>query len=377
MKKETEVKRRYEAQILSKMLVNGCAVGFRETAGAVTDKVCVVVYVIQKAKVVSAEDMVPRSLGDIVTDVQENPPLGALAAYTLSTGTPAPQTYYCNRYECMEYQKKQLLDKNLTSTLDILMSVDVPREAVIRSAKKTRLWPILKMQLSDYQRYGEPIRGPGQSAGFLGMRAERLPYPDAALFMRKLRRDAQRKHRKTALISSDRLASNVEYTSKVVNPSLGMEVTMQGAVSGIVKGKIVGVDASVFVDYAPWMFGVAMGEPVFSPAPAQGGQFPVDIVALTDVGVTPRFSPDAPDCPYRKLFKNVRHYRRAYFVEQLVTNIPAKPGDSGAPLSDKKGNMVGVLFAGTKRFSYFHPYNLLRKRFDIQLLATRSFSGKH
>jgi hypothetical protein len=368
---QVEIKRRYENILLSKQFVNGCAVGFKERKGSFTSEICVVAYVVQKRGDMPPEQLVQPSLDGVKTDVQENPPVGPLAWSPFAAETARADIYYCRRYECMEYQKMKILEQNLTSTLDLLTSVLVTRDDIINAAKKTRLWPILQMQLSEYERYGEPIRGPGQSSGFLGIPADKLPFPDAGLFMKKLRRITQRRRKKSVTIPAGYNTSEIGLAGKTVQPELGMDVIMQGVISGVARGKIVGVDASVFVDYAPWMGTEVMGEPCFSPSPLHGGYFPIDIVGLTDRAFKPRYPPEPQDCPYRKLFKTVRHYRRALFVGQIVTTVVAKQGDSGAPLCDEKGNPVGMLFGGTQRFSYFHPARLVGDELGASFMPTK------
>jgi hypothetical protein len=354
-----QMRQRFERQILSRQFVNSCAIGIRERQGRSTGEPCVVAYVFPKRQTrdLCEEDTLPLTVDRFYIDVQENPPIEALSESKLPTRARVGP-YHCKRFECMEEQKKELLRKNRTNKLDFLMSTPVSRQDITEAARGTRLWPILKAQMNFFETYRRP--NCGVDSGFLGIRADRLPFPSASVFMRKLRRIVRQRvpHRR----QENKRQLKVR---KVAEPQLGMNVVMKGAASSVSRGKIAAIHASLFVDYAPWMGGDPIGEPVFSPAPAHGAYFPIDIVGIVTKTYPPRLGSEPASCPYRKMFQGVQHFRRALFVEQIVTTAMARQGDSGALLSDEQGNAIVVLFAGTKRFSYFHPVKFVEEELGI------------
>jgi hypothetical protein len=72
-RRASEVKRAYQAELMSKANVVGVGVGYRNRGGERTDEVALVVMVSQKLprEMLAPEDILPREIDGIQVDVQE------------------------------------------------------------------------------------------------------------------------------------------------------------------------------------------------------------------------------------------------------------------------------------------------------------------
>lgn len=68
------IKEKFEAALMRKKGVVGCAVGYKQVAGKKTDQICIVCYVIKKKPEdqLEAIDLVPRMIEGIPTDIIES-----------------------------------------------------------------------------------------------------------------------------------------------------------------------------------------------------------------------------------------------------------------------------------------------------------------
>jgi hypothetical protein len=73
IERATEVKRRYQAELLSKANVVGAGIGFEYKEGQKTDRVAVVVMVRRKLPLaqLAPQDVIPEELEGVPVDVQE------------------------------------------------------------------------------------------------------------------------------------------------------------------------------------------------------------------------------------------------------------------------------------------------------------------
>jgi len=368
LKDVLRIKRRYENDLLRRRLAVGCSIGYKRTKGKISEELSIIVYVYPKQDE-PTEESIPHEIEGVKTDVQESRPFGAYAACTFDVAS-GPEPLTCTRLECMNRQKETILTQGLVNKIDFAYVRIVDRKDIIHVAKKTRLFlSELREQLEYDRRYGEPFRESGSSVGRYHFPIDQI-YPGARKFMEELKRHVDSKKRGRSkfygvssnqqdvrLIRSE-IAGLGRSTRRIIDPRLGMAVTMSGAASGVTEGIIVGIDASLFIDYPPWMSGEGSRqslEPIFSPMIGENGaRFPLDILGFAGGGIPIRFPPEPEDCPLAKSRKVV-HPKRALFSGQIVTTRMAKKGDSGAPLYDKQMNPVGMLFAGSESFTYFHP----------------------
>lgn len=368
LKDVLRIKRQHENDLLRRRLAVGCSVGYKATKGKTTEELSIIVYVYPKQDE-PTEESIPHEIEGVKTDVQESRPFGTYAACTFhvapSSGPPT-----CNRLECMNRQKETILTQGLVNKVDLAYIGRVDRKDIIHVAKKTGLFlSELREQLEYDRRYGEPFRESGSSIGRYKLPIDQI-HPGAREFMEELKRHVyskKRRRRKFHVVLSNQqdmrlirseIAGLGRGTRRIIDPRLGMAVIMSGAASGVTEGIIVGIDTSLFIDYPPWMSGEGSRqslEPIFSPMIGENGaRFPLDILGFAGGGIPIRFPPEPEDCPLAKSRKVV-HLKRALFSGQIVTTRMAKKGDSGAPLYDKQMNAVGMLFAGSESFTYFHP----------------------
>ncbi len=350
----------------------GCSVGYKVTEGKITNNLSVIVYVYPKQNE-PTEEFIPPEIEGAGTDIQESKPLGAYAA-SVSYVPPSSDPLICSRLECMNEQKRTILSQRIFNKVDYVFIRSVNREDIIHVAERTGLFVReLGEQLEFDRRFGEPFRGAGGSTGHYNSPIDRV-YPGAGKFMQELRKCVDSKpSRRSDIPSAERsvfpvllpteVAGLGRSTPKMADPRLGMKVRMSGATSGVTEGIIVGIDASLFIDYPPWMRGedsTPSLEPVFSPMIGEvSGRFPLDVLGFVEWGIPIRFPPEPENCPLAKS-RRVHHPSRALFTGQIVTTKMAKEGDSGAPLFDMEMNNVGTLFAGSDSFSFFHPMNAVR-----------------
>jgi tetratricopeptide (TPR) repeat protein len=383
-----QMKRKHEDELLLRRLALGCSVGCKVARGKTTNELCVVVYVYPKQNE-PAEELIPPDIDGVKTDIQESKPLGDYAACA-SYVSPTSDSLICSRLECMNEQKQVILNQGIVNKVDYAYIRSVSREDIIRVAEKTGLFlEQLRHQLEFDRRFGEPFRGQGGSMGHYNFSIDRI-YPGAGKFMQKLKKHVDSKPAERSRIPSDakrqggpvlvptEVAGLGRSTGRMVDPRLGMKVRMSGATSEVTEGTIVGIDASLFIDYPPWMGEGGLTpplEPVFSPMIGEiGARFPLDVLGFVEGGIPIRFPPEPKNCSIAKSHR-VRHRRRALFTGQIVTTKMASKGDSGAPLYDAEMNVVGMLFAGSESFTFFHPMKTVRTEAD-RLLESRQGTRK-
>ncbi|MFX1260008.1 MAG: hypothetical protein ACFFAN_19335 [Promethearchaeota archaeon] len=75
-----KVKERYEAELMKKSGVVGCAIGYKHLNGKKTNKLCIVCYVKKKKseKKLKKQDIIPKKVEGIPTDVVESGEIRAL-----------------------------------------------------------------------------------------------------------------------------------------------------------------------------------------------------------------------------------------------------------------------------------------------------------
>lgn len=74
------VREKYEASLMKREGVVGCAVGYKHIGGKKTDKLCIVCYVIEKKpeEKLRKQDIIPKKIEGIPTDVVESGEIRAL-----------------------------------------------------------------------------------------------------------------------------------------------------------------------------------------------------------------------------------------------------------------------------------------------------------
>lgn len=75
-----KVKEKYEASLMKKTGVVGCAIGYKQVGGKKTDELCIVCYVIKKKaeEKLRKQDIVPKKIEGIPIDVVETGEIRAL-----------------------------------------------------------------------------------------------------------------------------------------------------------------------------------------------------------------------------------------------------------------------------------------------------------
>lgn len=377
MKRLIKVKRHYENQLLVRKNVLGCSMGLKRVGGEYTNTHCIVVYVYPKEDV-GKEDSIPDRLDGIQTDVQKIEP------HTKGLGiiSTAPYSHHSIKEEtCLEIQKVAAVNMKLLNKVDFAISAVIGLDEIRAAAKESGLFAgELEDQLRQRPRFATKAGG---SIGRYLAPIESV-YPGAATFMRTLVRIhklySKGRRRKLpyeikGMLDRLRLLTQYKHLSLYevsgigrikgfTEPRLGMQVLKSGRTTGVTEGTLVGIDASLFVDYPMGrVLGRGLpdfGEPIFSPSPLDEGRFPSDIIGYFSGYVPIRFpieeNPNLCDDFHPS-------YKRALFVEQIVTTATVLPGDSGAPLTTKDLKAIGMLFAGSANLSFYNTTKNIDKAF--------------
>lgn len=74
------IKERYEAELLRKPGVVGCAIGYKQVGGQKTDELSIICYVVKKKpkRALRKEEIIPKELEGVPTDVVESGEIRAL-----------------------------------------------------------------------------------------------------------------------------------------------------------------------------------------------------------------------------------------------------------------------------------------------------------
>jgi hypothetical protein len=307
------VKAQYTDVMLDKRNVVACGVGYKEVAGVRTDELCVIVSVVQKESrdVLAPENMIPRSLEGISTDVQETGVIRALQDHT-ARWRPAPGGVSCGHVDIT------------AGTLGCL----VTRGGQIYILSNNHV-----LANSNQGQAGDPILQPGPHDG--GTMADQIatladfvpinfgtdtatcPFATgmagalnwaAGLTGSQHRLQAIRQIAETNLVDaalaqplSDDLVEKrileIGLPQGVAEGTLGLQVHKSGRTTGLTSGEITQVDATVRVSYG--------------------------------IGNT------------------------ATFTDQLVAGPMSSGGDSGSAVLDEQDRVIGLLFAGSSSTTIF------------------------
>ena len=307
------VKAQYTDVLLDKRNVVACGVGYKEVAGVRTDELCVIVSVVQKETrdVLAPENIIPRSLEGISTDVQETGVIRALQDHT-ARWRPAPGGVSCGHVDI---------------TADTLGCL------VIRGDQLYILSNNHVLANSNQGQAGDPILQPGPHDG--GTMADQIATLDdfvpinfgtdtptcpfatgttdvlnwaARLAGSQHRLQAVRQITETNLVDAaiarpladnlvERQILEIGMPQGVAEGTLGLRVRKSGRTTGLTSGEITQVDATVRVSYG--------------------------------IGNT------------------------ATFTDQLVAGPMSSGGDSGSAVLDEQDRVIGLLFAGSSSTTIF------------------------
>jgi hypothetical protein len=266
-----------ETNLLEKANVVGVGVGYKESKGKETDEVCLNVYVTKKEKKLSENDLVPKIIEGIKTDVRE---VGVIEAQAFTSRIrPAKPGFSIGHYRIT------------AGTFGCLVR-DTCNPCQIYMLSNNHVFAN-----SNGARIGDPILQPGRYDGGT--------YPKDVIA--KLTRFVPIRFNDPSLYNLvDAALATPTDLHDVISPivglgipkgtieaTLGMEVVKSGRTTETTRGKVIGVDATVAVNY-----GVGVG----------------------------------------------------YFRNQIITSNMSQGGDSGSLLLSRATNeATGLLFAGSSQ----------------------------
>lgn len=300
LQKITDVKDTQEDKLWRLTNVNGVGIGFKESKGKQTDTLCIQVYVVEKIKKrdLAPTDLVPPEIDGVVTDVVE---IGIVEAQAFtarirparpgfSIGHPqvTAGTFGCvvrdSCYPCNYFilsNNHVLANSNASAIGDPILQPGVadggvfPADTIARLARFEPIW------------FGNPAR---------------YNLVDAAI-ARPIR-------------SRDIIASivNLGIPNGITEATLGMDVVKSGRTTETTAGQVIGIDASVGVNYGA-------------------------------SGV-------------------------AYFRNQIITTNMSQGGDSGSLLLSRADRMAtGLLFAGSSAVTIHNNISNVIMALKIEILT--------
>jgi hypothetical protein len=329
LKMATQIKRQYAQSLLQRKNVVACGVGFKESEGEVSGEPCVIVSVTRKLPVaqLAPEDLVPRVLGSVKTDVQEMGVFRAWQPKPTDRARPAVPglsighiDVTAGTFGCLVRRGAELL---ILSNNHVLANVNkgVRGDPIIQPGrydggtladKIATLEDWVPLQMSAQ----ESDCSLAKSAAWVLNAAARAVGSNSRLTA--MSEQAAENKVDCALarpISFDLVQSsilNIGTPKGVRVATLGMQVQKTGRTTGYTTGQITQVDVTVQVDY-------------------QG----------TDVT----------------------------FVDQVMATGMSSGGDSGSAILDMNGNVVGLLFAGSDVATLINPIQSVLSALNVQIVT--------
>lgn len=315
------VRAAYVASLLAKQNVIACGVGYKVSAGQVTDELGVVLSVTQKlpAAQLTAQDLVPKELDGVTTDVLET---GIIRAFQGHRGRWRPtvppgvsighKDITAGTFGCLVQRGDE---RFILSNNHVLANSNAgrPGDAVLQPGRADGGTDADKVaELADYVPidFGDGAGGCGALLASLRrvlgqMAATQETQPgenevDAALAQPL----------SDELVSADILEIGVPVGSVVA--TLGTEVQKSGRTTGYTTDRIIQFDVTVRVAY--------------------GSQ-------------------------------------TALFVNQLMAGAMSQPGDSGSAVLDMERNLVGLLFAGSDNTTIINPIHKVLEALKVQVVT--------
>jgi hypothetical protein len=324
-----------QKSMMKKMHVCGVGVGYKKTAGKVTDDLSLVVFVREKvaAETLTANDLVPRQLDGIPTDVMR---VGKVVAYKLPTSRwrPAPGGVSIGHYAITAGTLGAVVRDAVTNEMLILSnnhvmansndalkgdSVLQPGPADGGKDPQDRIGGLERFVKIQYKSSdGDGGSGSGCSwaktisallnvlAAFTGsgtkltpVLAEATNLVDAAV---------------AKPIDGDAVVEEIERIGTVSGTAaaqLGMNVCKSGRTTSLTEGTITVLDTTLDVGYG-------------------GG-------------------------------------RVATYEHQILTDDMSDPGDSGSLLVDSQNHAVGLLFAGSDEVTVYNPIETVLSLLNIKI----------
>lgn len=293
-----EIKEANEDDLFVMPNVVGVGIGYKEIKGEETDTLCVHVYVEKKMtkKDLATDAMIPSTLGDVKTDVREIGRVEALAFK--SKIRPAKPGYSIGHYKITAGTFGCLVKDACNPCLTYILSNN---HVLANSNAANRGDPILQPGKADGGSYpADLIARLHQFVPILFNQRERYNLVDAALAkpidLRKV-------------VAS---VAGLGIPKGTVEATLGMNVVKSGRTTGTTTGKVVGIDATIAVNY-----GVGVG----------------------------------------------------YFRNQILTSNMSQGGDSGSLLMSRDRKATGLLFAGSTRVTVHNNINNVLMALGVEIVT--------
>lgn len=323
------VKKKFQAELMKKMNVNGVGIGFKQTGGKFTDELNLVVLVTRKIDParLASKDLIPANIDNVRTDVKE---VGRIVIHKSRSDRwrPAPPGVSVGHYAITAGTFGAVVFDNATNTRLILSNnhvlansnnavngdnilqpgyVDSGRSPQDRIADLKRFVPITFEKSDDTT--CSIANGVATIANFIArmlgsksrltaFRSDPVPNEvDAAV----------------ATPWGDSVKDEIleiGFVSELTEPALDMMVKKSGRTTGLTKGRITTLNAMVQVGYGDG--------------------------------------------------------KTAIFENQIITSDMSAPGDSGSLLvEDESNKAVGLLFAGSEEITVHCPIKRVVELLDI------------
>ncbi|HXL03690.1 MAG TPA: hypothetical protein PLH34_02680 [Bacillota bacterium] len=324
-------------QIMSMENVVGVGRGYKTTAGVRTSRECIVVMVKKKLPIphLKAEDLVPGEFRGVPTDVVEVGELRFLNE-RLSRMRPAQPGVSCGHYKTTAGTFGAVVWDEKTGEPLILSNNHVLANATSGRDGKAR--------------HGDPILQPGAADGgtveedtiacldrFIPIKmSRRVPACPVVRYVESAMNRWLRASRSP--VRAEVVARLLEGSANLVDAALARPLNPRLISADILElGEVRGLKEAVlglYVRKSGRTTGVTEGE-----------------IQVVDATVNVIYSDDLT----------------ATFSDQILTGKMAQGGDSGSLLLDEKMNAVGLLFAGSDRFTIYNKITNVIKMLGVSL----------
>jgi len=322
-----EAKQRNLAQLMQKPNVVACGIGYKESGGQLTDELCIIVSVTKKLPAVqlAPSELVPQTVGEMRTDVQET---GVIRAFQAPTDKwrPAPGGVSIGHVNvtagtlgCLVYRGQDLF---ILSNNHVLANCNRGRrgDAILQPGPQDN--GALQDQIATLEDF--VLLDFGQSPSTCGASNA------AAKAFNVLAEFVGSKHRLSALQQTaginlvdaalarplspnlvEKRILNIGQPRGVGTATLGTQLVKSGRTTGFTTGKVTQIDVTVQVEY-----------------PGVG---------------------------------------QATFSNQLTASGMSQPGDSGSAVLDIDQKIIGLLFAGSDAVTMITPIQTVMSALNITI----------
>ncbi len=334
MEKYFRVLKKTRERLLQLPNVTGVGVGLKQVSGETTNRPALIIFV--KEKVPSGSlvrsELVPAQIDGLPTDVIE---IGEVRLLAQRTGRerPARPGMSIGHYKVSAGTLGAVVKDRVTRELLILSNNHILANATDGRDGRAAI--------------GDPILQPGPYDG--GQSKDRIA---TLLRFAPLMRSVQ----ETDCAVAEALVRAGNLLIRLVRPRYELKMLEHYRGGNVIDAAVARPDSPSLIDEEILEIGrveglaqVAPGQEVQKSGRTSG----LSTGAVTAVGVT--------------LEVEIGDNDKGWFVDQVVTSMISRPGDSGSLVLDNQKRAVGLLFAGSDKYTVFNRIEQVLSRLEVEL----------